>query len=466
MRILLTILKLLLRWKAHLWFPGYVRAKRRNRGSAIPVSKPIDIMVLVVDHFEPARIEGAAGVDSVRAWCEKYREIASAHRDSDGVTPQHTWFYRYDYPNHEMIKILSQFVYENYGEIEFHLHHGFDTPESFRARIQGGVGWFNQVGAMVTAEPTPRSYFGYIAGNWALDNGRRDVRYSGVNTEISILGELGCYADFTFPALDNTAQPRKVNGIYYAVDRPGPKSYDTGFDVEVGRKSTGGLMIVQGPVYVDWKRTYIESAAFEWFTRYAVHRLDYWEGAHIHVRGRPEWVFVKLHTHGMQSRDVFLGSDFHQMCEDLENRFKQAPYRLHYVNAREAYNIVKAAEAGKEGNPNDYRNYLLKEPVNKKIYADKPFRVRTYSENGVILEFLRPGRDTEVRFRETPLQCIRGNHVGRIEMEFSAGEISHLEMTGEGSACMEFRAKGPANAAKVETIELPFVMNRRCARVA
>ena len=36
---------------------------------------------------------------------------------------------------------------------------------------------------------------------------------------------------------------------------------------------------------------------------------------------------------------------------------------LHYVTARELYNLVKAAEAGRQGDPEEYRDYLVKPPV-------------------------------------------------------------------------------------------------------
>jgi hypothetical protein len=36
---------------------------------------------------------------------------------------------------------------------------------------------------------------------------------------------------------------------------------------------------------------------------------------------------------------------------------------VHYVTARELYNIIKAAEASESSlNPNDYRNYAVKSP--------------------------------------------------------------------------------------------------------
>ena len=40
-------------------------------------------------------------------------------------------------------------------------------------------------------------------------------------------------------------------------------------------------------------------------------------------------------------------------------------YLLHYVSAREMYNIVKAAEQGEQGNPNDYRDFHVAAPTYK-----------------------------------------------------------------------------------------------------
>ena len=37
-------------------------------------------------------------------------------------------------------------------------------------------------------------------------------------------------------------------------------------------------------------------------------------------------------------------------------------YVLHYVTAREAYNIIKAAEAGKSGDPGAWRDFVLPPP--------------------------------------------------------------------------------------------------------
>jgi hypothetical protein len=37
-------------------------------------------------------------------------------------------------------------------------------------------------------------------------------------------------------------------------------------------------------------------------------------------------------------------------------------YALHYVNSREVFNIIKAAEAGLTGNPHQYRDHVLPKP--------------------------------------------------------------------------------------------------------
>jgi hypothetical protein len=48
----------------------------------------------------------------------------------------------------------------------------------------------------------------------------------------------------------------------------------------------------------------------------------------------------------------------------MEDKYNDGEkYVLHYVNSREMYNIAKAAEAGKEGSPSDYRDYILPKPA-------------------------------------------------------------------------------------------------------
>lgn len=61
--------------------------------------------------------------------------------------------------------------------------------------------------------------------------------------------------------------------------------------------------------------------------------------------------------------DTLLGQPVDDMHAYLETAYNDGRrHVLHYVSAREAYNIAKAAEAGREGNPDEYRDFLLPPP--------------------------------------------------------------------------------------------------------
>ena len=465
---LITFLNIL-KWKGYYWLPGYYSWLQENK--KISRTGNIQVMFLVVDHFEPSRKKGALGVQELREWCEKYSEIAGQYQDPDGVHPQHTWFYRYDYPNFECIKILSEYVFKGFGEIEFHLHHGNDTAETFEKKIKAGVDWFNRCGAMITAGEMQQKFFAYIAGNWALDNGRRNPEFSGVNTELAILNKYNCYADFTFPAFATNAQPRQVNSIYYAQDDPEPKSYNTGVKMKVGGQKSGDLLIFEGPLYVDWNSRRIEYASFENFTPYNRRRIDYWYNSGIHVQGKPEWVFIKLHTHGMQSRDTFLSDQLHQLCTDLKQWSTENDIGLHYVTAREAYNIARAAEAGLSGNPAAYRDYIINKPVNRLLYCSQPMRIEKMTDRQTIIHLENNGHTaqiTELRFNQGLLAGIEGDGIKSIEYQVDGQSTLRLKIDGAGQGKIRFHkdyrlksshTPGPINFPADERYEL--VKNRQ-----
>ena len=150
-----------LRWHALRggWLGDHLRRRHRFDRRQFPKDQPIDVLVLFSDHFEPARRFGdAAAAESVRTWCDGYERLARHHRDADGRPPQHTWFYRFDYPNPGCVRALSACAFRGFGEVEFHLHHGHDSHESMAATLRSGLDWFRRFGAMWTAEERPRSY--------------------------------------------------------------------------------------------------------------------------------------------------------------------------------------------------------------------------------------------------------------------------------------------------------------------
>jgi len=361
----------------HIWLADFL-LRRLTRPSE--VSAPKHILFCFVDHYEPKwgkNISYQQELDRVQRWYEEYPLTAGKHTDSDGMHPQHSFFYPEEEYRFEHLEKLADLCARGFGDIEVHLHHHDDTSENLRQTLQRFTEMLHQQhGAFVRNQETGNLQYGFIHGNWCLDNSRSDGRLCGVNDELIVLRETGCYADFTFPSAPSETQPATVNAIYYATDDPDrPKSHNTGVDVEVGQTASGDLMLITGPVGFNWQQRKwgllpaIENGDIRGQTPPTTDRIDLWVNSGIHVKGRPEWIMVKIHTHGTQEADMdtLLGTPFDQMCSYLESRYNDGEqYLLHYVTAREAYNIVKAAEAGHRGNPNQYRDFLIPRPDYKR----------------------------------------------------------------------------------------------------
>ena len=98
--------------------------------------------------------------------------------------------------------------------------------------------------------------------------------------------------------------------------------------------------------------------------RYSPDRFDRWVAAGIHIQGRPDRIFIKLHCHGSadRNREALLGRDLDALFTDAESRFNDGSrYRLHYVTAREMFNLVKATEAGID-DVDSARDFVLPHP--------------------------------------------------------------------------------------------------------
>ena len=362
---LLLMFYILLRSRdAHVWFISYVfRNKKKHHGLK-------HIMFCFVDHYEPMwkGADAKTQYNRVKEWRVRYPEMVNIHYDSDGRKPCHTFFYPEEEYKKEYLDLIQEICDMNIGEIEIHLHHDNDTAEGLREKLNRFKKTLHDNhNALVTEKDVIK--WAFIHGNWALDNSLKSGRQCGVNNELLVLRETGCYADFTFPA-PCEAQPATINNIFYAKGIPNKsKSYDQGVLVEVNKAATGDLMIIQGPLLWNWKNRKfgiiprIENSDIRISNPPTKQRVDLWVEANIHVKGKPDWIFIKIHTHGAQETDMetLLGDDMSSMHSYLEEKYNDGEeYLLHYVSARELYNIVKAAEAGETGNPNQYRDYKLK----------------------------------------------------------------------------------------------------------
>src|SRR5439155_2564212 len=87
-----------------------------------------------------------------------------------------------------------------------------------------------------------------------------------------------------------------------------------------------------------------------------------WKQAAISVQDRPDWLFIKLHCHGMDpaQKEVMLGEPMRHFLRDLVEGADERREILHFVSAREMVNIILAACDAREGNPGEYRDYRFK----------------------------------------------------------------------------------------------------------
>jgi hypothetical protein len=181
-----------------------------------------------------------------------------------------------------------------------------------------------------------------------------------------VLHRLGCYVDLTFPSAPDPSQPAKVNQIYWPTgDLTKRRSYERGERARVGHRYDDRLLMITGPLALARKGigVRVENGALTGNDPPIPARVHTWVAQGIHVEGRPEWVFVKVHTHGALEKTAgsLLGAGGHVMHASLQ-LYNRGDWKLHYVTAREMYNVARAAMDGKVGDPSDYFDYVVKPP--------------------------------------------------------------------------------------------------------
>ena len=340
--------------KYYIFMPDYARWMMTPAPAA--ASTPTHIFFLTTDHFEPDYDTG-----KVVRWAARYRAMAARHRDADGRPPQHGFFYPGEQGEPTIFTELHSLMQDGFGEVELHFHHHYDTEETLRDQLVDAIADFRQYGFLESKDG--RTHFAFIHGNWDLDNSDGPDN-CGVNTEIRLLRELGSFADFTFPSIYFDSQPPSVNTIYAAKDDEQPKSYRKHLPLSTLRDGSADLMIFEGPLIFtpslkighlfldlddgDLHPGELPSAA----------RVDRWVKANVHVAERPDWVFVKTFAHGISTdgdEEAVLGRSFDEALTRLESQYNDGRrYVLHYINAREAYNLARAAADGAKGDPRQY----------------------------------------------------------------------------------------------------------------
>ena len=339
--------------------PADVAVRLLLRPARLPPG-PVHVFLCIADHFEPAW-HGAgrqAQQERVLRWTRAYPTLSAPFVDSAGRRPRHTFFYPAEQYHPALLDPLAELCHSGWGDVEIHLHHDRDTRENLRETLQSFASQLSSRHGLLRRDEWGAIRYGFIHGNWALNNCRPDGRWCGVDDELSVLAESGCYADFTMPAAPSPAQPRAVNQLYYADCRPeaGRNAHACGKAAAVGQlPPPDGLLMVQGPLLFDWSRRKwgclpkLENGDLRAGNAPSLSRLAAWVSAGIHVQGRPEWIFVKLHTHGAPeaNAEMLLGQPMRQFHEDLARLAQSTElFRYYYVTAHEMAQLIHQAERG------------------------------------------------------------------------------------------------------------------------
>jgi hypothetical protein len=358
------------------WVPAYAWHRLTRR---IADTSPAHLIFCLADHFEPSIMPEKAGVHAERPvqerrlerWCREYPRVVQDWPDSDGRPFRHTYFYPAEQYDRDLIQRLSEHCKEGWGEVEIHFHHGTSTPDTAEHTRQILVSFreaLAEEGCLSQMDNEDQVRYAFVHGNYALANSAGG-NACGVDSEMQILAETGCYADLTLPSAPNRSQVAKINALYEcALPLEHRAPHRRGKDLVSGRWPQTFPLIFQGPLLLNfrgkegsWLSPRIENSALTSVNPPTMERLRLWKQAAITVRGRSDWIFIKLHCHGMDPRDeaAMIGEPMKKFLRDVSEASRDGEFKVHFVTAREMANIVLAACDGRDGNPGDYRDYRL-----------------------------------------------------------------------------------------------------------
>ncbi len=330
---------------AEIWLLPYLKDRARRR---MRPSKPKRAWVAIADHYEPLGMSASIGtaLDRVAQWRDKWPRIAGdAPRDAAGQCPQYSFFYPQEEYRRDLLDGIAEMVRLCVGDVEVHMHHDNERRESFIQKVTEYCERLTCDHGLLR-QRDGRTVFGFVHGNWALDNSRPDGKLCGLNGEIALLRDLGCYADFTMPSAPSATQGRVVNQIYWCTSNLDhrPRSFDRGVEATVGGGQRGDLLMITGPLGLRFggrMKPRVETGEIAGYDMPTPARVHRWFDLSPTIG---DDLFLKLYTHGAAERNLGpllnggLGNLFRWLAEEAERR----AIEIHWATA---WQMFQAAEA-------------------------------------------------------------------------------------------------------------------------
>ncbi len=336
---------------AEIWLLPYLMDRARK---AMRPAQPKRVWVAITDHYEPlgmgASVDTALG--RVARWRNQWPRIAmDAPRDAAGQCPQYSFFYPQEEYRRDLLDGIAEMVRLGVGDVEVHLHHDNEQRDAFIGKVTEFCRRLSDDHGLLRRQ-NGRTVFGFIHGNWALDNSRPDGKWCGLNGEIALLRDLGCYADFTMPSLPSATQGRVINRVYWCTSNSDgrPKSFDRGIEAAVGGGRQGDLLMITGPLGVRLGGRFmprLETGEIAGYDLPTPERVRQWFDL-APVIG--DDIFLKLYTHGAPERNLEpllnggLASLFRWRAEEAEQRGME----IRWASAWQMYQAADALIRGGE----------------------------------------------------------------------------------------------------------------------
>ena len=337
---------------AEIWLVPYLKDRLRKRMRS---AKPKRAWVAITDHYEPAgmgaSLETALGC--VARWRDKWPRIADdAPRDASGQRPQYSFFYPQEEYRRDLLDGIAEIVRLGVGDVEVHLHHENEQRDSFIRKVTEFCRRLTDDHGLLRQQ-NGRTVFGFIHGNWALDNSHPDGKACGLNGEIALLRDLGCYADFTMPSAPSATQGRVVNQVYWCTSNPDnrPKSFDRGIEATIGGGRRGDLLMITGPVglrFGERRLPRLETGEIAGYDPPTPSRVRRWFELAPTIG---DDLFLKLFTHGAQERNFepLLNGGLDNLYRWLAEEGDRRDIEIHWATAWQMYQAAEALIGGDKG---------------------------------------------------------------------------------------------------------------------
>ena len=338
---------------AELWMPGYLRDRASRLLRRDP---PKHLWVAITDHYEPlgGNVPMATALDRVARWEDLWPKIAeAAPPDADGRPPCYSFFYPQEEYRSELLAPLARLTGAGIGDVEVHIHHDNETANGFREKITTFCRQLREEHGLLH-DHDGRMVFGFIHGNWALDNSRPDGRWCGLTGEIRLLRELGCYADFTMPSIPSPTQGRVINQVYWStgpLDRP--RSFDLGIKVRPGAGRQGEMLMITGPLGLRFRGRLVprmETGELASYDPPPPYRVSRWLDLAPRIGGD---IFLKLYTHGAREDNAatLLGSGDSEgglalLYREIHRAATERGIEIHWASAFDLFRAVERITLG------------------------------------------------------------------------------------------------------------------------